>query len=108
LIGTRQPKLDVTAHQVFLARRPRGDPASRTLPVVTAAVLGWTFFTSTVEGQTWWLELPAAGLFAAWALRRPRRILSTAAAAFAVGAALIGVWAIWQGGVPEFSDVGLI
>jgi hypothetical protein len=72
---------------------------------LAALVLGWTFFTSTVEGQTWWLELPAAGLFATWALRAPRPLLRASAAAFAVGAVLIGVWAILHGGVPEFSDL---
>ena len=38
----------------------------------------------------------------------PRPLLDTCACAFALGAALIGVWAVWQGGVPEFSDTGLI
>ena len=68
-----------------------------------AILLGWTFFTSTVEGQTWWMELPAAVLFVVWAVREPRPLLRAAAGAFALGALLIGVWAIWQGGVPEFS-----
>ncbi len=76
---------------------------SRTLLGLAALVLGWTFFTSTVEGQTWWLELPTAVLFSVWALRSPRPLLRAAAGAFAVGAALIGVWAIWHSGVPEFS-----
>lgn len=33
----------------------------------------------------------------------PRPLLRAAAAAFALGALLIGAWAIWHGGVPEFS-----
>lgn len=70
---------------------------------LAALVLGWTFFTSTVEGQTWWLELPTAALFSVWALRAPRPLLRASAGAFAVGALLIGAWAIWHGGVPEFS-----
>ena len=72
---------------------------------LAAVLLGWTFFTSTVEGQTWWLELPTAALFAVWALRERRPLLTAAAGAFAFGALLIGVWAVWHGGVPEFSDV---
>ncbi len=72
---------------------------------LAALVLGWTFFTSTVEGQTWWLELAASAVFGVWALRAPRPLLRAAAGAFAIGAALIGVWAIWHGGVPEFSAV---
>lgn len=82
---------------------PRSVSASPALLALAALVLGWTFFTSTVEGQTWWLELPATVLFAITALRAPRPIVCAAAGAFAVGAALIVVWAIWHGGVPEFS-----
>ncbi len=84
---------------------PRLASTSPTLLGLAALILGWTFFTSTVEGQTWWLELPAAALFGVWALRAPRPLLGAAAVAFAVGAALIAVWAIWHGGVPEFSDL---
>ncbi len=82
---------------------PRSVSTSPALLALAALVLGWTFFTSTVEGQTWWLELPATVLFAITALRAPRPLVCTAAGAFAVGAALIAVWAIWHGGVPEFS-----
>jgi hypothetical protein len=83
-------------------------PSGGTSPAllgVAALLLGWTFFTSTVEGQTWWLELPTAALFAVWALRAPRPLLRAAAGAFAIGALLIAVWGIWHGGVPEFSDL---
>ena len=72
---------------------------------LAALLLGWTFFTNTVEGQTWWLELPTAALFAAWAIRAPRPLLRAAAGAFLFGALLIAAWAVWHGGVPEFSDL---
>ncbi len=72
---------------------------------LAALVLGWTFFTSTVEGQTWWIELPATALFCLWAVREPRPLLRAAAGAFAVGAVMIAVWAALHGGVPEFSDL---
>jgi hypothetical protein len=77
---------------------------------LTALVLGWTFFTNTVEGQTWWLELGATGVFVPWAFaaRRSRPVLVTAAAAFALCAVLIGIWALWHGGVPQFTDVGYL
>ncbi len=97
-----------------LAERTYSGPAARTRVLAAAAVLlGWTFFTSTVEGQTWPMELAAAVLFAAWAARArgapaSRPLLHAAAAALAIGALLIGVWAIWHGGVPEFSDTGFI
>ena len=82
------------------ASRSRMSPR---LLAAAALLLGWTFFTSTVEGQTWWLELPAAALFGVSAIRTPRPLLRAAAGAFALGAALIAAWAIWHGGVPEFS-----
>jgi hypothetical protein len=92
---------------ICLAEResPESSNSSTAVLVLAAVLLGWTFFTSTVEGQTWWLELPAAALFAAWALRGPRPVLRAAASAFALGAILIAAWAIWHGGVPEFSDL---
>ena len=90
-----------------LAERARQSHAMARAPLVAAALLlGWTFFTSTVEGQTWWLELPAAAAFVAWAVRAPPRpLLRASAAAFVLGALPIGIWAAWHGGVPEFSDL---
>ena len=97
------------------ARRPAAAAGSpRAVLAATAVLLGWTFFTSTVEGKTWWLELAATALFAAWALRSRRTtegrrpILLACAAAFVLGAMLIGAWALWHGSVPEFSESGLI
>jgi hypothetical protein len=86
-------------------RSPCSPNTSPRLLALAALLLGWTFFTSTVEGQTWWLELPTAAVFGVWALRAPRPLLRAAAGAFALGAVLIAAWAIWHGGVPEFSDL---
>ncbi len=73
-----------------LAERDGPKRPVRTAVLVPAAgLLGWTFFTSGVEGQTWQIALAAT-------------------AAFAVCTLLIGVWAVWQGGVPEFSDSGFL
>ena len=72
---------------------------------VAGVLFGWTTFTATVEGQTWWLQLAATAVFAGWALRTPRPLLLTAAGAFVLGALLIGAWAIWHGGVPQLSTV---
>lgn len=78
----------------------------------TALLLGWALFTGTVEGGTWPMELAAAAAFAIWWLREGRGgrrpLLSASAAAFALGALLIGVWAAWHGGVPQFSETGFI
>ena len=76
--------------------------------VAAALLLGWTLFVSTVEGQTWWLELGATALLVGWAAAARRPLIVTCATAFGLAALLIGVWAIWHGGVPQFSDVGLL
>lgn len=90
-----------------LAERGARRPPAPSMVVLAPAglLLGWTAFTSTVEGQTWWLELVAAALFALWARWAPRPLLWTVAAAFALGALLILGWAAWHGGVPEFTAV---
>jgi hypothetical protein len=56
-----------------------------------------------------WIDL--ASPFASSAPRRPssgerRPLLSAFAARFALCALAIGGWALWHGGVPEFSDLG--
>jgi hypothetical protein len=91
-----------------LAERAAARPLSGFIQVATAVLLGATFFTSTVEGGTWWLALAAGSVFVAWALRDRRPILVASAAAFAVAAVLMAVWAVWQGGVPQFSEADLI
>jgi len=73
---------------------------------VAALLLGWTLFASTVEGQDWWLTLGAAVVFAGGTLARPARTLSASALATLIAAALIGIWAAWHSGVPQFSDLG--
>lgn len=70
---------------------------------VAGGLFGWTTFTATVEGRTWWLQLAATAVFVGWALRSPRPLLRTAAGAFLLGALLIGAWAVWHGGVPQLS-----
>ena len=72
-----------------------------------ASIMGFTLFTSTVEGQDWWLTIAAALLFTVWTATRHRTVVTAAAAAATLGAsALIGIWAAWHGGVPEFSELG--
>jgi hypothetical protein len=84
------------------AWRPHSLPVTGT----TIALLGFTLFTSTVEGGTWWLELGATAVFVVWTLRAPRPVLATCSGAFTLASLLIAVWAIWHGGVPQFSEVG--
>lgn len=86
-----------------LARRERPWPAW-----LCAVLLGWAIFTSTVEGGTWWLALAATAFFVAWALRARHAMVVTVASAFGLAAVLIGIWAIWHQGMPQFSEVGLL
>lgn len=88
-----------------LAERGRTVQVDRRVAVLAALMLGWTFFTSTVEGGTWWLELAATAVFVPWAVSARRPLLSAFAGAFALSALLIGIWAVWHGGVPQFSEV---
>jgi hypothetical protein len=81
-------------------------PRSMRVAALTVALLGFTLFTSTVEGGTWWLELIAAAVFGVWVLRSPRPLVVTSAAGFGLAALMIGIWAVWHGGVPQFSEVG--
>lgn len=75
---------------------------------LVAALLGFTLFTSTVEGQTWWLLPPAALVLAVWALVRPRPVLRACTGALVLACILLAGWAAWHRGVPEFSDLGWI
>jgi len=90
-----------------LAEQRRSERWTGSPRVLAAAALttGWTAAVATIEGQTWWLELLITGAFVAWAVRDPRPLLRSVAAAFVVGAALIAAWAVWHGGVPEITAV---
>jgi hypothetical protein len=90
-----------------LSGRPRGRPPSLAAMAATAVLLGFTLFTSTVEGGTWWLALAGAALFGIWAWRDERPLVLTCATGFTLAAVLIAAYAIWQGGVPQFTDAGL-
>jgi hypothetical protein len=83
-------------------RRSRPDRAD----LAAALLLGWTLFTNTVEGQDWFVTLAAAAVFAVWAIARRTRTLVACASATLFAAALIGIWAAWHGGVPQFSELG--
>lgn len=89
-----------------LAERGHPVQVDRWAAVLAAVALGWTFFTSTVEGGTWWLELAATAVFLPWAALARRPLLTALAGAFALCALMIGIWAVWHGGVPQFSELG--
>jgi hypothetical protein len=89
-----------------LAERARAVSIDRALGAVSALLLAATLFTNTVEGGTWWLELAATTLFVPWALVARRPLLAVFAFAFGLCALAIGIWTLWHGGVPQFSDLG--
>jgi len=91
---------------IALAEPGRRVTLSRRQAAAVVFLLGATFFTNTVEGGDWWLELAATALFCTWAVAAGRTLLTAFAGAFALGAALIGIWALWHGGLPQFSDLG--
>jgi hypothetical protein len=87
-------------------RRRSGSGAPWWVAAASSALLGFTLFADTVEGGTWWLELATTAIFLGWAFNERRPLLLTSTAAFSVAAVLIGIWAVWHGGVPQFSEVG--
>jgi hypothetical protein len=91
---------------IALAESERCTTLSRRQAAAVVFLLGATLFTNTVEGGDWWLELAATAAFCTWALAARRALLIAFAGAFAFGAVLIGVWALWQGGLPQFSELG--
>ena len=74
--------------------------------LLSAALIGFTWFTNSIEGQDWFLGLASAAVFAAAAIAKPTAARATAACATLLTAALIAGWAAWHGGVPQFSELG--
>lgn len=85
-------------------RRPRGGIGAHVL----ALLVGLTSFTNSVEGQTAYLGIGAGVLLAAWgAVSRDGvgRLLLTA---YGFSLVLFLGFGVWQGGFPEFSQLGWI
>lgn len=74
--------------------------------VASAVLLAWTIFVSTVEGGSWWLALIAAAVFVPWAAVARRPLLTTVASGFGLAALMMGIWALWHRGMPQFSELG--
>ena len=84
-------------------------------PAILAGIIyGFTFFAMVIEGVTVPMGLPFAVLAAAVTLFRGRKHLGQRPVIFffltsySVAVLLFAVWGIWQGGFPEFSEVGII
>jgi hypothetical protein len=92
-------------------RAASGAAADRRSLGLASVLLGFTLFTNTVEGGTWWLGLGAAFALGAVTVRRRGRLRPLEAAcalALALDAIFLGIWAAWKGGLPQFSELGLV
>lgn len=96
-------------------RNPFSGPAAGWVAIMIAALLyGFTYFTMIIEGGTAVLGVPfalavsAVGLI--WGRKRFGQQPLTAffVTAYWLAALFIVIWFVWQGGLPEFSEVGLI
>jgi hypothetical protein len=97
--------LIVVALAVALAdRRPRGGVGAHVL----ALLVGFTNFTNSVEGQTAYLGIGAAVVFALWGLFTRDGMGRLLLTAYGFSAVLFLVFGLWQGGFPEFSQLGWI
>ncbi len=85
-------------------RRARGGLAGHLL----AAAVGFTHFTNSVEGQTPYLGIATALIFAGWGWWTRDGMGRYLLSAYALSLALFAGFGLWQGGFPEFSELGWI
>lgn len=82
--------------------------------IVAGIIYGFTFFAMTVEGQTTLLAVPVALLAVVsgavlWKNQTNRQpLFSFFLVGYLIAVILFAVWGIWQHGLPEFSEVGII
>lgn len=85
--------------------------------LVAAPLFAFTYFADGVEGQTAWLNWPAALLLCAWSFFRMKKesgvpganpVALFYAVAGALAVLLFVIWWVWHGGLPQFSALGWI
>ena len=86
------------------------DRRVRTGPVayLVAGLVGFTHFTNSIEGQTVAMGIATAAVFTLWGMATRHgagRLLLTA---YGLSLVLFTVFGVWQGGFPEFSELGWI
>jgi len=96
-------------------RAPPSEERIQWAPVViAAAIYGFTCFLNFVEGQTAHFAIPIMAIIAFAILARRRHffavypILAFFAVAYMVALLFCAGWAVYWGGLPEFSEVGII
>ena len=85
-------------------RRPRGG----LLAYLLAVLVGVTNTTNSIEGQTPWLGIATAAVFAMWGLFTRDGMGRYLLTSYGVSLALLVAFGVWQGGFPEFSELGWI
>lgn len=85
-------------------RRPRGGIGGHVL----ALLVGLTHATNSIEGQTAWLGLVVAVLFTGWGLLTRDGMGRYLASTYGFALVLLIGFGLWQGGFPEFSELGWI
>jgi len=85
-------------------RRARGGAGAHLL----AGAVGLTHFTNSVEGQTPWLGIGTSVVFAVWGLFTRDGMGRYLLTAYGVALLLFAGYGVWQGGFPEFSELGWI
>ena len=85
-------------------RRYRGGWGAQVL----ALLVGFTHFTNSVEGQTPVLGIVTASVFALWGLLTRDSLGRVLLTAYGFSLVLLAAFGVWQGGFPEFSELGWI
>ncbi len=93
---------------------PVGAPGSLLSLGIAGFIYGFAFFLIVVEGQTAPLGVPFAALFLLLGLARGRKqlnahpLLTFFLISCLVATLLFAIWGLYWGGLPEFSEVGII
>ena len=85
-------------------RRPRGGAFA----YVLSALVGFTHFTNSVEGQTAYFGIGTAVVFLLWGLLTRDGMGRHLAVAYGLSLVLFLVFGVWQGGFPEFTELGWV
>jgi hypothetical protein len=85
-------------------RRHRGGVGAHLL----ALLVGFTHFTNSIEGQTPVLGIAVAVVFTVWGLVTRDGLGRVLLTSYGLSLVLFTAFGIWQGGFPEFSELGWI
>jgi len=73
-----------------------------------AVGVGFTWMTNGVEGQTPWFSLAVAAGLLVWGLRRRDDAGRVLVVAYGTSVVLLAGFGLWQGGFPEFTELGWV